>query len=57
MCGYPELKGDGFCNDENNNYLCGYDGGDCCNNDNANWNVNCTLCKCFEGICQPINGL
>ena len=26
-----DLKGDGFCDDELNNILCNYDGGDCCN--------------------------
>ncbi|CAN0328463.1 unnamed protein product [Ectocarpus sp. 6 AP-2014] len=25
-----EFLGNGFCDDENNNALCGYDGGDCC---------------------------
>ena len=26
----PGYKGDGFCDDENNNRKCGWDGGDCC---------------------------
>merc|ERR550519_671094 len=26
-----------YCDDENNNVMCGFDGGDCCNNDMANW--------------------
>ena len=29
-CGLPQYKGDGNCDDENNNKACGYDGGDCC---------------------------
>ena len=29
-CGAPKYKGDGNCDDENNNKGCGYDGGDCC---------------------------
>ena len=29
-CGTPEYKGDGNCDDDNNNEGCGYDGGDCC---------------------------
>eukprot|EP00903_Cladosiphon_okamuranus_P014618 g13556.t1 len=29
-CGYVEGKGNGFCDTENNNALCDYDGGDCC---------------------------
>ena len=29
-CGYPDYKGDGNCDDVNNNKDCDYDGGDCC---------------------------
>ena len=29
-CGLPEYKGDGNCDDENNNAGCWYDGGNCC---------------------------
>ena len=29
-CGSPKYKGDGNCDDNNNNKGCGYDGGDCC---------------------------
>ena len=29
-CGVPDYKGDGNCDDENNNKGCAYDGGDCC---------------------------
>ena len=29
-CKLPQYKGDGNCDDENNNKGCGYDGGDCC---------------------------
>ncbi|CAM9608575.1 unnamed protein product, partial [Ectocarpus fasciculatus] len=29
-CGYVRYVGDGWCDDYNNNELCGYDGGDCC---------------------------
>ena len=29
-CGYPEYKGDGYCDWENNNCGCEWDGGDCC---------------------------
>ncbi|CAM9177738.1 unnamed protein product, partial [Ectocarpus fasciculatus] len=29
-CGYVRRVGDGWCNEENNNELCAYDGGDCC---------------------------
>ena len=40
-------KGDGFCDDENNNEGCEYDGGDCCNNDatidGLPWNTFCSV--------------
>ena len=29
-CALPNYKGDGNCDDENNNKGCAYDGGDCC---------------------------
>ena len=29
-CKLPNYRGDGNCDDENNNKDCGYDGGDCC---------------------------
>ena len=29
-CGAPNYKGDGVCDDDNNNKGCAYDGGDCC---------------------------
>ena len=29
-CGAPSYKGDGNCDDNNNNKGCAYDGGDCC---------------------------
>ena len=52
--------GDGICQDENNNLICSYDGGDCCGKDIDT--SNCTLChKClkyqempktsYEGLC------
>ena len=59
MCEYPERKGDGVCDDENNIYKCDYDGGDCCfpeQNPNPNWNETCNDCKCLEGFCHPIAG-
>merc|ERR1719266_1057330 len=31
--GVPHWIGDGLCDDENNNALCGFDGGDCCQGD------------------------
>merc|ERR1711976_480234 len=41
-------KGDGFCDDENNNEGCEYDGGYCCNNDYQWWDYYCTDCECVD---------
>merc|ERR1711894_550859 len=32
-CKIPEWQGDGYCDDENNNSECAWDGGDCCGSD------------------------
>ena len=38
--------GDGYCDDENNNAGCHFDGGDCCG---ANVNTQyCNLCTCYQ---------
>ena len=50
VCGVPGWKGDKFCDDENNNAGCEYDGGDCCGT-----NVDktyCTECKCKDPKAQ-----
>ena len=39
-CGSPSYKGDNYCDDDNNNCGCNYDGGDCCGS-----KVNKTYCK------------
>merc|ERR1712032_1514863 len=45
-CGSPKYKGDGVCDDNNNNKGCGYDGGDCCG---AQVNKKyCKVCKCID---------
>ena len=45
-CSNPNWQGDGYCDDENNNANCAYDGGDCCGN---NTNVEyCTHCHCLD---------
>merc|ERR1719242_2667750 len=44
-CGSPQWKGDNYCDDDNNNCGCDFDGGDCCGN-----NVNtqyCSVCECL----------
>ena len=45
-CGSPEYKGDNFCDDENNNAGCEWDGGDCCG-DNVNTQY-CSVCECLD---------
>merc|ERR1719433_1837532 len=42
-CGSPSYKGDNYCEDNNNNCGCEYDGGDCCGP-----KVNKTYCKACE---------
>ena len=41
--GSPWWKGDNFCDDENNNAACQFDGGDCCNNFNFAWDIYCNV--------------
>ena len=50
-CGSPNWVGDNFCDDENNNAECGFDGGDCCGDDvNTQY---CNACECLEqGECE-----
>ena len=43
VCKSPAWRGDGYCDDENNNYGCGYDGGDCCENFLDHWNKYCEV--------------
>ena len=45
-CAVPPWKGDGYCDDENNNDGCDYDGGDCCGDDvNTQY---CSACQCLD---------
>ena len=46
-CKYPEMNGDGFCNDENNNIHCNFDGGDCCYS--LVIDTFCSKCLCLTG--------
>ena len=47
-CGSPEYKGDGYCDDDNNNAGCDFDGGDCCGDDvNTRY---CKECECKEKL-------
>ena len=45
-CGSPQWFGDNYCDDENNNAECGWDGGDCCG-DNVNTQY-CSACECLD---------
>ena len=45
-CGSPHWKGDNYCDDENNNAGCEWDGGDCCG-DNVNTQY-CSACECLD---------
>ena len=36
-CGSPNWVGDNYCDDENNNEDCEWDGGDCCGNVNETY--------------------
>ena len=40
--------GDLYCDDENNNIFCQFDGGDCCNSWMTQQNF-CEECACFKG--------
>merc|ERR1719384_2892616 len=48
-CGAPQWKGDNYCDDENNNEGCDFDGGDCCG-DNVQTQY-CSACECLEPEC------
>jgi len=50
-CESPGYKGDGYCDDGNNNAGCEYDGGDCCHNSLESGVVktkHCTECACVD---------
>ena len=47
-CASPN-KGDGMCDDGNNNKQCGWDGGDCCGVGDNVWQYHyCSVCECLE---------
>ena len=45
-CGEEAWKGDGLCDDFNNNPGCDFDGGDCCGDDVVT--DYCAKCECLE---------
>merc|ERR1712190_232272 len=55
-CGNAKYKGDGNCDDENNNCGCDYDGGDCCAKSlgKAINKKYCKECKCKDPKNQPV---
>ena len=42
-CGSPQWSVDNWCDDENNNVACNFDGGACCNNDFPGWDAYCQV--------------
>ena len=49
-CGSEKYKGDGNCDDDNNNAGCEYDGGDCCEKSLGKSvdKTYCEECKCLD---------
>ena len=47
-CGSPQWANDEWCDDENNNAECNWDGGACCNNTEAGWDNYCSACECLD---------
>ena len=48
-CGNENLKGDGYCDDPNNNPGCDWDGGDCCGKSGKAKQLSyCLACKCLD---------
>jgi len=56
LCGNYKYKGDGNCDDENNNADCEFDGGDCCAKSVEGGQVKtdyCEKCQCLDPKNQP----
>jgi len=51
-CGSPQWANDKYCDDENNNASCNWDGGACCNNNQSYWDHFCTACECLDPNAQ-----
>ena len=47
-CGSPQWANDKWCDDENNNVDCNWDGGACCNNNANGWDEYCKVCECLD---------
>ena len=48
VCGSPLGANNMWCDDENNNAGCNWDGGACCNNNEAGWDDYCSACECLD---------
>merc|ERR1712200_259966 len=49
VCCVDNWIGDNYCDDQNNNSECGFDGGDCCQEEAAEgWDEYCDDCLCIE---------
>ena len=46
VCLKPDWPGDGICDDETNNEICEWDGGDCCGE--LVKTDHCKICGCFD---------
>jgi len=49
-----EWIGDDYCDDGNNNEECQWDGGDCCQGEDApdGWDIYCSECQCLDEPCE-----
>merc|ERR1712008_362149 len=47
-CESPQWANDKWCDDENNNADCNWDGGACCNNAFGGWDSYCSACECLD---------
>merc|ERR1719330_1618299 len=47
-CAAPQWFGDNYCDDMNNTPECGFDGGDCCDNEMEGYDNYCSDCECLE---------
>ena len=47
-CGFPIFSDDEYCDDENNNPECNWDGGACCGNTFSGWDTYCSDCQCLD---------
>ena len=56
-CGLPVYANDEYCDDENNNAECNWDGGACCSNTSSGWDAYCSACQCLDpnaGTIAPV---